>query len=272
MADSSTRTALLEDPQLRHLRGERDGRLLPIAAGDPEQDEEPGPDLTDRSAVDADHQLVKALRQALGDTSSTRADDDAAAAARPNHPGTARVQPISGAADTQLVPLAGLLLLHPYLPRLLKGCGLVEDKGHKSADAITDAHLPRACALLHALACGDAEAAEHQLPFIKLLLGRAPNAALTGSLPRPTPADREEIDSLLGAVRSHWKALGNTSIDGLRLSFLQRRGLLRRADGLWQMQMQAEGFDRLLDLLPWSISLVKLPWMPLPLMVEWHAP
>ena len=110
------------------------------------------------------------------------------------------------------------------------------------------------------------------MPLVKLLLGRAPDAALTSSLPRPTAADWEEIDSLLAAVRSHWKALGNTSVDGLRLSFLQRRGLLRKADDAWQMQMQTEGIDMLLALLPWSINVVKLPWMPLPLMVEWHAP
>ena len=211
-----------------------------------------------------DGSLAAALRQALGDTSV----NGLPAASPPGRQSLALAKPIAAAADAQLVPLAGLVLLHPYLPRLLKGCGLVDDKGRSIADAV----LPRACALLHALACSDAEAAEHQLPLIKLLLGRAPDDALTGSLPRPTAADREEIDSLLAAVRSHWKALGNTSVDGLRLSFLQRRGLLRKADGAWQMQMQAEGFDVLLDLLPWSISLVKLPWMPLPLMVEWHAP
>ncbi|MGS0755737.1 contractile injection system tape measure protein [Roseateles sp. GG27B] len=77
---------------------------------------------------------------------------------------------------------------------------------------------------------------------------------------------------MLAAVRNHWKALENTSAEGLRLSFLQRRGLLRRAEGAWQLHLQAEAFDVLFDLLPWSISLVKLPWMPLPLMVEWHAP
>ena len=216
--------------------------------------------------IDPDGHLAAALRLALGGASA----NGLAAPAQPDSQGQplALTKPITAAPDAQLVPLAGLVLLHPYLPRLLKGCGLVDDTGR----TLTEAALPRACALLHALAYGDAEAAEHQLPLIKLLLGRAPDHALTGLLPRPTAADREEIDSLLGAVRSHWKALGNTSVEGLRLSFLQRRGLLRQADGAWQMQMQAEGFDVLLDLLPWSISLVKLPWMPLPLMVEWHAP
>ncbi|MEO5734505.1 MAG: contractile injection system tape measure protein [Rubrivivax sp.] len=210
--------------------------------------------------------LAAALRHALGDPSANGLP--AAASRDRQDPVLAKPVEAAAATVTQLVPLAGLVLLHPYLPRLLKGCGLVGDKDR----SIADAALPRACALLHALAFGDAEAAEHQMPLVKLLLGRPPEHPLTGSLPRPTVADREEIDSLLAAVRSHWKALGNTSVDGLRLSFLQRRGLLRPADGAWHLQMQAEGFDRLLDLLPWSISLVKLPWMPLPLRVEWHAP
>jgi len=161
------------------------------------------------------------------------------------------------------------VLLHPYLPRFLGGCGLLDTAGR----AIADIDLPRACAVLHALACGDAgeAAAEHQLPFVKLLLGRAPDAPLTAALPRPDAGDLAEIDSLLAAVRGHWKALGNTGAAGLRLSFLQRRGLLRRADGLWQLNMQTEAFDLLLDLLPWSVSLVKLPWMARPLTVEWRA-
>lgn len=214
------------------------------------------------SPVSPDTHLAAALRQALGDTSAN-------GLSTPSPPGHDRLaKPVAAAPHGQLVPLAGLVLLHPYLQRLLTGCGLVDDR----ARTITDAALPRACALLHALACGDVLSAEHQLPLIKLLLGRAPDDTLTGSLPHITATDREEIDSLLLAVRSHGKALGNTSVDGLRLSFLQRRGLLRNADGAWQLQMQAEGFDRLLDLLPWSISLIKLPWMPLPLMVEWHAP
>ena len=216
------------------------------------------------SAIAPDDHLATALRHALGDTSTKGLPTPSS----PDRQSLALVKPIAATPDTQLVPLAGLVLLHPFLPRLLKGCGLVDDKGR----TIADAAVPRACAITHALACGDAEAVEHQLPLVKLLLGRAPDAALTSSLPRPTAADWEEIDSLLAAVRSHWKALGNTSVDGLRLSFLQRRGLLRKADDAWQMQMQAEGFDMLLALLPWSINVVKLPWMPLPLMVEWHAP
>ena len=175
---------------------------------------------------------------------------------------------IAPASDSWLVPLAGLVLLHPWLARLLDGCGVLDDSGRQ----IAAAQLPRACALLHALACDDADPAEHELPFIKLLLGLEPDAPLSVALPRLTPADHEEIAALLAAVRDHWSALRGSGNDGLRLSYLQRRGLLARGDGVWQLRMQGESFDLLLGLLPWSIGLVRLPWMRKPLVVEWPTP
>jgi len=175
----------------------------------------------------------------------------------------------SAAPESLLVPLAGLVLLHPWLARLLGGCGVLDTAGKQ----IAPAHFPRACALLHGLACGDAaEPAEHQLPFVKLLLGRAPDEPLTAELPALSAADHEEITALLNALREHWSALRGTAIDGLRLSFLQRRGLLSRGDGAWQLRMQVESFDLLLGMLPWSIGLVRLPWMAAPLVVEWPTP
>ncbi len=167
-----------------------------------------------------------------------------------------------------LVPLAGVVLLHPWLARLLAACGVLDDAGKQVAPA----SLPRACALLHAMACGDEDIVEHQLPLVKLLLGRSPDEPLDTALPTLTPADREEIGALLGSVRDHWTALRGTGIDGLRAGFLQRRGLLTREDRVWKLRMQSESFDVLLGLLPWSIAVVRLPWMPDPLMVEWSTP
>jgi hypothetical protein len=167
-----------------------------------------------------------------------------------------------------LVPLAGLALLHPWLPRMLAGCGVLDEGGKQ----ILPAELPRACALLHALACDDAPIAEHQLPFIKLLLGRPPEEPLTAALPALSLADCEEVDALLTAVRDHWSALRGTGIEGLRLSFLQRRGLLSRGDGAWHLRMQSEAFDMLMAMLPWRIEQVRLPWMPRLLIVEWPTP
>jgi len=174
----------------------------------------------------------------------------------------------AAAQASWVLPLAGLVLLHPFLPRFLAGCGVLSEDGR----TIAESQLPRACALLHALACGaEAPVIEHQLPLIKLLLGLVPDLPLSAALAPLDAADREEVEALLGAVREHWTALRGTGVEGLRLSFLQRRGLLRRGEGVWQLKLQAEAFDLLLGLLPWGISLVKLPWMAQPLMVEWGA-
>ena len=184
-----------------------------------------------------------------------------APAARAQHDNATSAEPL-------LVPLAGLVLLHPWLPRMLAARGVLDAGGKQIAP---DA-LPHACALLHALACGDAPIAEHQLPLAKLLLGRAPDEPLTAALPALSPEDREEVDALLAAVRDHWSALRGTGIDGLRLSFLQRRGLLSRSDDAWQLRMQSEAFDMLMGMLPWRIEQVRLPWMPRLLIVEWPTP
>ena len=95
---------------------------------------------------------------------------------------------------------------------------------------------------------------------------------LIAALPALAPADGEEIGALLAAVRDHWSALRRTGIDGLRMSFLQRRGLLAHGDGVWRRRMQQESFDLLLGLLPWAIGQVRLPWMREPLLVEWPTP
>jgi hypothetical protein len=173
------------------------------------------------------------------------------------------------AAEPLLVPLAGLVLLHPWLPRMFAARGVLDESGKQ----IASPELPRACALLHALACGDAPIAEHQLPLVKLLLGRPPDEPLTAALPALLSfEDREEVDALLTAVRDHWSALRGTGVDGLRLSFLQRRGLLSRGDDAWHLRMQSEAFDMLMGMLPWRIEQLRLPWMPKLLMVEWPTP
>jgi len=173
------------------------------------------------------------------------------------------------AADASLlVPLAGLVLLHPYLPQLLGGCGLVEPRAREFPPAA----LPRACGLLHWLATGQDEAPEFDLPLVKLLLGAAPDWPLHRPPEPPGHTDRDEALALLQAVPRHWRALRGTGADGLRLSFLQRRGLLARAEGGWRLHMQGESYDLLLASLPWALGPIRLPWMARPLHVEWTAP
>jgi len=163
---------------------------------------------------------------------------------------------------------AGLVLLHPYLPTLLRATGCLADE---EDDALRPEQIPRAVALLHALATGRDEAFEFELTLAKLLLGLAPDAPLPPGPIAIDAAARAEGDGLLAAAIDHWPALGRTSIDGFRQTFLARDGVLSRRDDGWHLRIADEPFDLLLGRLPWGIGLVRLPWMDAPLHVHWGA-
>lgn len=174
---------------------------------------------------------------------------------------TARISP-------DLFPLpvaqAGLVLLHPFLPRFFSATGIAaSEKGFLPAE------LARAAALLHFCATGSDEVYEFELALTKVLLGTDPESHLPVCEGLLGQEERDESEALLGAVVSHWSALKNTSTEGFRSAFLQRRGLLRKEDYGWRLNVERRPFDMLLDHLPWSIGIVKLPWMKKPIYVEW---
>ena len=167
---------------------------------------------------------------------------------------------------TARVDNAGLILLWPFLPRLFQQLGLTSDDCfHSKDDQI------RALLLTQYLVTGDAEAPEHWLLLNKLLCG------VDFSIPVPrsievSEAETHLMDSLLGAVCEQWTPLRNTSIDGLRETFLQRGGLLKRAErqGVLTLFVDKGPFDMLLDQLPWPISVIRLSWMLEGLYVQWR--
>jgi hypothetical protein len=160
---------------------------------------------------------------------------------------------------------AGLVLVHPFLAQFLESSGVIE----KNSPNLLVQRLPRAAALLHFLASGETSIYEYDLLFMKVLLGLDPKTPLCIAEGLISEGDRDETDTLLRATLRHWAALKETSISGLRNSFLQRPGLLRSDDNGWRLQIERAPFDVLLDRLPWSINVVKLPWMKQPLYTEW---
>jgi hypothetical protein len=169
------------------------------------------------------------------------------------------------------VSAAGLVLLHPWLPRLFAALGWVAER-HPPGEPFPWARLPQALALLHWLATGRDDPLEFELGTAKLLLGLAPDAPLPVAGGLLDDAARREGRALLEAVVGHWSALGQTSVDGFRVAFLQRAGLLQAEDEHWLLRPHSESYDLLLSRLPWSIGLIRLPWMPQRLQIEWTAP
>lgn len=165
---------------------------------------------------------------------------------------------------------AGQVLLAAFAERLFGQLGLVQQ-----GRFVDEAARARAVLCLQALVQGRAATAEPAWPLSKLLCGLEPGALLAEVAPLDEPT-HELLEGLLGAVIAHWKALGNTSVAGLRESFLRREGRLtcRSRDAgeaqHWLLQVQPRAFDMLLDRLPWGFTTLKLPWMNGVLHVEWR--
>lgn len=161
---------------------------------------------------------------------------------------------------------AGVILLHPFLPRFFSKLELSEGPSFKDEPS-----RGMAICLLHHLATGELRTPEYQLVLPKFLCGMPLNASLDHAIAISGEAQIES-DNLLQAAVEHWGALGSSSPDALREGFLQRAGKLEKRESGWFLQMERNTLDILLDRLPmgWGIGMVKLPWMEEVLRVEWR--
>ena len=187
-----------------------------------------------------------------------------------------QVQPAAAEArdvlDTEALPLedvyiwnAGLVLATPYLPRLFQLLGLTEDAAFKQRQAAV-----RGVHMLQYLVTGSLATPEYQLVLNKLLCGVKTGIPIAREI-ELSPHEREQLDGLLQGMIHNWKALGNTSIQGLREAFLQREGRLQLKDDAWQLRVEARPYDMLLDQLPWGYTTIKYPWMERVIYVEWRS-
>jgi hypothetical protein len=160
---------------------------------------------------------------------------------------------------------AGQVLAAPYMGRLFAMLNLT-DQGEFVSLAAKD----RAVHLLEYMVTGSSAAPEYDLILNKVLCGMSTSIPLSAGI---TLTEQEEAvtGQLLNSIIQNWKAIGATSIAGLRETFLRRQGWLRLDEDGWHLLVQPGPFDMLLDQLPWSISLIKHGWMDLPLRVSWRT-
>ena len=158
---------------------------------------------------------------------------------------------------------AGVVIFHPFLLRFFDSNRLLADSSFRS-----DRDRAVAVHLLHFLATGTEGPEEHETHLYKLLCGYPLAAPLIRDL-TIGPEERAESERLIHAVVDHWKKLRRTSADGLREGFLRREGKLSRDAAGWHLTVEQRHIDVLLDYLPWQVSVIRLPWMPEPLWVDW---
>ncbi|MCF0039781.1 contractile injection system tape measure protein [Dyadobacter fanqingshengii] len=176
-------------------------------------------------------------------------------------------QPVShvkiGFDETFPISNAGLVLAAPYLPFFFKGLGLVEDKQFVSIESQN-----RAALLIQAFLDDSFSYEESDLLLNKILCGLAPTEPISVTF-SPTQTEREEIANLLDAMAGRWTAVKGTSGSSMARSFFPREGSLKRTGKGYNLAIPRISIDILLNKLPWTISMIKLPWMNELLFTEW---
>ncbi len=156
---------------------------------------------------------------------------------------------------------AGVILLHPFFKTMLKKLELLEPNG-----LLVDPEMT--CHLLHYLATGEECAMEHEMTFEKFLCGLSEEDTLKRDLSLPEVV-KEEADNVLKATLEHWKALKSNSIPFLQNGFLKRPAKILMEDQVMRITFERNAYDLLLDKLPWTIGMVKVPWREQLIFIEW---
>ncbi|MBW4359044.1 contractile injection system tape measure protein [Flavobacterium taihuense] len=160
---------------------------------------------------------------------------------------------------------AGLILFHPFLKSLFEQLELT-----KNDIWINKMSQHKAILLTQFLIKGETKIGENELVLNKILCG-FPIENVVNTQLEITQKEIEKCESLLQAVIEHWKILGDTSIAGLRETFLQRKGkILLTENEKLELWVKQEGVDILLAQLPWGIEMIKTPWMEDFLQCYWN--
>ncbi|MFL5764163.1 MAG: contractile injection system tape measure protein [Bacteroidia bacterium] len=159
---------------------------------------------------------------------------------------------------------AGLILLAPYLPVLLRELGLCKENTF-----VSEQTRERAVFLVQHLSSGmDEGFEEHEMVLAKLLCGMEITAPLTQPF-AISDKEKEECLGLLDAVAGNWTALRGTSGVAMREAFFGRDGVLEQQGNGWNLSIERTTIDVLLDKLPWGISILQMPWSSEMIFVTW---
>ncbi len=158
---------------------------------------------------------------------------------------------------------SGLVILYPYISKFFSKLNLLNENDFRDLESNI-----KAVHLLQYIASGEFNSLEHYLVLNKLLCGMDISFPVERSV-EINHHDTAEADSLMHSVIKNWDVIKNTSLNGFREAFLKRDGILINKDDKWILKVERKSYDILFEKIPWSFSVIRLPWMKKILYVEW---
>lgn len=175
--------------------------------------------------------------------------------------------------DWLRVENGGMVLLNPFLPQLFRNLNLL-NKAHHWRSEIEQS---TAAMVVHYLATGGFDAEEGSLLLGKILTGIPFEESVlpiweAQDLAKKLSIQLEsELEPILEAIHENWRPMRNSSWPGLRADFLTRAGELEIPDETrFNLTVEPHGFDVMLPLKKWGMSLIKYSWMEQILYVDWE--
>jgi len=210
--------------------------------------------MEDRQAIPQSAKVARQLATALQTPGSLELEIV-------RHTPSARAESVPEAEEGLQTESAGVVLLHPFLPSFFRLLGWLNSRGKLLPERRWHA-VHALYFIVHARVARD----EAELVLEKTLCGITLHEP--ADWPEIDDQIRNETDTLLLAVIGHWRALRDTSPQGLREAFLCRPGLLYLTEQP-RLHVEARSYDVLLDRLPWSIERVAFPWLRRPITIRW---
>lgn len=158
---------------------------------------------------------------------------------------------------------AGLILIAPFAKSLFEKIGYVKENSFINGTVIQNAVM-----LLQYVVAPDEECAEYDLPLNKLLCGESVTSFIDVTIELDNDVELE-ADNMLSAILQQSDVFRNISPEGFRNAFLNREGVLNFRGDHWLLKVSKETFDIVLEKLSWQYHAVRLPWMNLPILIEW---
>jgi Contractile injection system tape measure protein len=168
-----------------------------------------------------------------------------------------------GTDELQYVDNAGLVLLNPFFQPCFEDLGYVVNGAF-----VDDESQENAVLLMSFMANGELEISESSLSLAKVLAGMEIGRPVRAIVDLPQRA-RDEAVALLQAAAGYWEKAGKLSPDQFREAFLMREGRLENIQSGWNLKVDRQTLDILLEFLPWGFGTIKLPWMRQLLTVDW---
>ncbi len=167
------------------------------------------------------------------------------------------------AEEELFVANSGIVIFWPFLTRFFENLGLIENQKF-----INNSSAHRAVGLLQFLVDGILEPREYNCGLNKVLCGLVWDSVLDFGDP-VTDHEKSQCEQFLQSVIANAPVLKDMSIEGFRSSFLMRKGMLKGGPGLWQLFVEKQTYDIVLEKFPWNWKMFKLTWMQWPMEVEW---